>query len=65
LIFDNGGEFNSKEFMEYCNSDGIKKQFFIAKTPQQNGVVERKNMTVQEMARTILMYSKLTDVFWT
>jgi transposase InsO family protein len=65
LIFDNGGEFNSKEFMEYCNSDGIKKQFFIARTPQQNGVVERKNMTVQEMARTILMYSKLTDVFWT
>jgi hypothetical protein len=36
--------------MDYCNSDGIKMQFFVAKTPQHNGVVERKNKTVQEMA---------------
>jgi hypothetical protein len=34
-------------------------------TPQQNGVVERKNGTVQEMAQTMLMDSKLTDIFWT
>ena len=40
-------------------------QFFIAMTPQHNGVVERKNMIVQEMARTMLMDSKLTDIFWT
>jgi transposase InsO family protein len=50
LRSDNGGEFTSKEFMDYCRSHGIKRQFFIARTPQQNGVVERKNMTVQEMA---------------
>jgi transposase InsO family protein len=61
----NGGEFTSKEFMDYCNSHGIKRQFFVARTPQQNGVVERKNMTVQEMAQTMLMDSKLTDIFWT
>jgi hypothetical protein len=65
LISDNGGEFTSKEFMDYCNNHGIKRQFFVARTPQHNGVVERKNMTVQEMARTILMDSKLTDIFWT
>jgi transposase InsO family protein len=47
---DNGGEFTSKEFMDYCNNHGIKMQFSIARKPQQNGVVERKNMTVQEMA---------------
>jgi transposase InsO family protein len=50
LRFDNGGEFTSKEFMDYCSMHGIKSQFSIARTPQQNGVVERKNMTVQEMA---------------
>jgi transposase InsO family protein len=62
---DNGGEFNSKEFMDYCSSHGIKRQLSIARTPQHNGVVERKNMIVQEMARTMLVDSKLTDIFWT
>ena len=51
--------------MDYCNNHGIKRQFFVARTPQQNGVVERKNRTVQEMARTMIMDSKLTDIFWT
>jgi hypothetical protein len=65
LRSDNGGEFTSKEFMDYCSSHGIKMQFSVARTPQQNGVVERKNTTVQEMAQTMLMDSKLTDIFWT
>ena len=47
--YDNGGEFTSKEFMDYCNNHGIKRQFFIVRTPQHNGVVERKNRTVHEM----------------
>jgi transposase InsO family protein len=64
LRSDNGGEFTSKEFMDLCSKHGIKRQFFIARTPQHNGVVERKNMTIQEMARTMLMDSKLTYVFW-
>jgi transposase InsO family protein len=45
LRSDNGGEFTSKEFMDFCSKHGIKRKFFIARTPQQNGVVERKNMT--------------------
>jgi transposase InsO family protein len=65
LRYDNGGEFNSKEFMDYYNSHGMKRQFSIGRTPQQNGVVERKNMTIQEMARIMLMDSKLADIFWT
>jgi hypothetical protein len=65
LRSDNGGEFTSKEFMDYCNNHGIKRQFFVTRTPQQNGVVERKNRTVQEMGRTMIMDSKLTDIFWT
>jgi hypothetical protein len=48
----------------FCSEHGIKRQFSVARTPQQNGVVERKNIIVQEMARTMLMDSKLTDVFW-
>jgi transposase InsO family protein len=46
LRSDNGGEFTSKEFMDFCIKHGIKRQFSIARTPQQNGVVERKNMIV-------------------
>jgi transposase InsO family protein len=65
LRSDNGGEFTSKEFMDYCNSHGIKRQFSVVRTPQHNGVVERKNRIVQEMARTMLMDSKLTNIFWT
>jgi transposase InsO family protein len=65
LRSNNGGEFTSKEFIDYCNSHGIKMQFSVARTPQHNGVVERKNMTIQEMDQTMLMDSKLTDIFWT
>jgi hypothetical protein len=61
----NGGEFTSKEFMDYCSNHGIKRQFSVARTPQQNGVLKRKNITVQEMAQTMIMDSKLTDIFWT
>jgi hypothetical protein len=65
LRYDNGGEFTSKEFMDYCSRHGIKRQFSVARKPQQNGVVEIKNMTLHEMARTMLMDSKLIDIFWT
>jgi hypothetical protein len=65
LRSDNGGEFTSKEFMDYCNIHGIKRQFSVARTPQQNGVVERKNMKIHEITWTMLMDSKLTDIFWT
>jgi hypothetical protein len=65
LRYDNGGEFTSKEFMDYCSSHGIKRKFFVSRTPQHNGVVERKDKTIQEMARTMIMDFKLTDIFWT
>jgi transposase InsO family protein len=64
LRSDNGGEFTSNKFMEFCREHGIKRKLSISRTPQQNGVVERKNKTIQEMAKTMLMDSKLTDVFW-
>jgi transposase InsO family protein len=64
LRSDNGGEFTSNEFMYLCEEKGIKIQFSTTKTPQQNGVVERKNITVQEMTKTMLNDSKLSDIFW-
>ena len=64
LRFDNGGEFTSYEFNKYYEEHGIKRQFSIARTPQQNGVAKRKNRSVMEMSRTMLNESKLNDKFW-
>ena len=61
---DNGGEFTSDEFNKYCEEHVIKRQFSVARTPHQNGVDERKNNIVMEMARTMLNESKLNDKFW-
>ena len=41
------GEFTSDEFFDFCEQHGIKKKFSTARTPQQNGVVERMNINVQ------------------
>ena len=63
LRSNNGGEFTSKEFNHYCEEHGIKRQFLASRKPQQNGVAERKNKIVLEMARTMLNDSKLDDKF--
>ena len=60
----NGGEITSNEFNEFCEGHGIKRQFSAAKSPQQNGVVKRKNNMVQEVARTMLNGVKMSDSFW-
>ncbi|GJX98555.1 putative ribonuclease H-like domain-containing protein [Tanacetum coccineum] len=49
---------------EFCGLKGIKREFSVARTPQQNGVAERKNMTLIEAARTMLVDSLLPTVFW-
>ena len=54
LRSDRGGEFTYDEFNSYCEKHGIKRQFYIARTPQQKGVVERMIRIVQEMARDML-----------
>jgi transposase InsO family protein len=47
--FDRGGEFISWNFKELCDKHGIKREYTIPRTPQQNGVVERQNRSVQQM----------------
>ena len=53
LRLDRGGEFTSDEFTNYCLKHGIKRQLTAPYSPQQNGVVERKNRTaVSDIAET-------------
>lgn len=49
---------------EFCKEKGIKREYSVARTPQQNGVAERKNRTLIEAARTMLVDSKLAISFW-
>ena len=64
LRTDNGGEFNSKEFIDFCKQNGIKRQLTAAYTPQQNGVAERKNQTMMNMVRCLLADKKMPKSFW-
>eukprot|EP00253_Pinus_taeda_P003026 PITA_03026 len=64
LRSDRGGEFISDEFFNFCEQHGIKRQLSIARTPQQNGVVERMNIIVQQMARAMLDESGTPATFW-
>ena len=59
LRTDNGGEFTSMEFENYCKELGIDRHKTTAYTPQQNGVVERMNMTLLERARSMLSNANL------
>ncbi|GKF24052.1 putative ribonuclease H-like domain-containing protein, partial [Tanacetum coccineum] len=61
---DNGTEFKNSIMNQFCDSKRIKKEFSIARTPQQNGVAERKNRTLIEAARTMLVDSRLSITFW-
>ncbi|GKB97259.1 putative ribonuclease H-like domain-containing protein [Tanacetum coccineum] len=61
---DNGTEFKNKVMNQFCEMKGIKREFSVARTPQQNGVAERKNRTLIEAARTMLADSKLPTTFW-
>nr|GFA53211.1 putative ribonuclease H-like domain-containing protein [Tanacetum cinerariifolium] len=56
---DNGGEFRNKEMNDFCSQKGVKREFSNARTPQQNGVTERRNRILIEAARTMLADAKL------
>ncbi|GAU24969.1 hypothetical protein TSUD_312040 [Trifolium subterraneum] len=64
LRTDRGGEFTSSVFNEFCNSKGIKRQLTTAYTPQQNGVSERKNRTLLNMIRSMLVCKNVPKIFW-
>ncbi|PKU75919.1 Retrovirus-related Pol polyprotein from transposon TNT 1-94 [Dendrobium catenatum] len=64
LRSDRGGEFNSCQFEDFCKEEGLEHQLTVAYTPQQNGVTERKNRTVMEMARSMLIAKDIPKKFW-
>ncbi|KAI9111198.1 hypothetical protein K1719_017809 [Acacia pycnantha] len=61
---DHGGEFENHAFGEFCDSMGINHNFSAPRTPQQNGVVERKNRVLLEMERSMLNENQTSQVFW-
>lgn len=61
---DRGGEFMSKDFTLYCEEAGIARHFTAPYSPQQNGVVERRNRTMIEMARSFLKQMNMPNYFW-
>nr|GFA07855.1 hypothetical protein [Tanacetum cinerariifolium] len=60
---DNGTEFKNYDLNQFCRMKGIKKEFNVSRTPQQNGIAERKNKTLIEAARTMLADSLLPILF--
>jgi len=64
LRSDRGSEFTSTKFAVFCEQNGIHRELTAPRTPEQNGVAERKNRTVVEMARSMLNAVKLSKLFW-
>nr|GEW37496.1 putative ribonuclease H-like domain-containing protein [Tanacetum cinerariifolium] len=61
---DNGTEFKNSDLNQFCELKGIKREFSIPRTPQQNVIAERKNKTLIVAARTMLADSLLPIPFW-
>nr|GFA89581.1 putative ribonuclease H-like domain-containing protein [Tanacetum cinerariifolium] len=61
---DNETEFKNHDLNQFCGMKGIKREFSVARIPQQNGVLERKNRTLIEATRTMLADSLLPIPFW-
>ena len=64
LRTDNGMEFCSKAFGNYCRKLGIVRHYTIPYTPQQNGVAERMNRTIISKARCMLSNARMSKRFW-
>ncbi|GJY65366.1 retrovirus-related pol polyprotein from transposon TNT 1-94 [Tanacetum coccineum] len=65
IVDDYSREFdNEVQFEEFCNTNEITHNFSAPRTPESNGMVERKNRTLQEMSRTMLNEQSLPQKFW-
>ena len=60
LRFDRGGEFTSNEFDMFCNDKGIKRHTSTPRTPPQNGIVERRNRSIMDSAKTFMMEKNIS-----
>ena len=64
ITSDHETEFENVKFKSFYENNGIFHNLSSPRTPQQNGVVERKNRTIQEMARTMLYEDSLLKHLW-
>ncbi|KAD4584610.1 hypothetical protein E3N88_22211 [Mikania micrantha] len=64
LRTDRGGEFTSREFSLFCEQEGITRQLTAPYSPQQNGIVERRNRTVMNATRSMLNAMKMPQYLW-
>jgi transposase InsO family protein len=64
LRIDNGGEFTAAEFTSYCVDGGVQRHYSAPYSPQQNGVIERRNQTIMGVARALLKQRGMSAVFW-
>lgn len=64
LQTDNGKEYLNEDFQNYLNQNGIRRRLSCPYTSEQNGLAERKNRTLQEKARTMLIESKAPEKLW-
>ena len=64
LRSDNGGEYTSKEFVNFGKDVGIKRELTTPYNPQQNGVAERKNRTILEAVKTMIHDQDLPRCLW-
>jgi transposase InsO family protein len=64
LRTDRGGEFMARTFIEHCVQEGVQRHYTAPYTPQQNGVVERRNQMVMGMARSMMKAISMPGWFW-
>jgi transposase InsO family protein len=64
LRSDNGGEYISNEFKDFCSKEGIQRELIAPHNPQQNGVTERKNKTIVGVAGAMLHDQVLPMNLW-
>ncbi|SCZ92426.1 BZ3501_MvSof-1269-A2-R1_Chr2-2g04390 [Microbotryum saponariae] len=64
LRTDNGGEYCSRAFTEFCKARGTRRQYSIPRTPQQNGRAERVNRSIVEGILALLVDAHLPKTFW-
>jgi transposase InsO family protein len=64
LRTDRGGEFTAVQFAEYCAGEGVERHLTAPDSPQQNGVVERRNQTIVGMARSMMKAKSMPPEFW-
>lgn len=64
LRTDNGGEYTSKEFSDFCSSKGISRELVPPYTPERNGVAERRNCSILDITRCLLIDRALPGHLW-